>query len=145
MFLMIIYWMAGIIEFGRYFLAMLLMSQVSLGMGLFLSALAPNVVVATALTPALAMPMQLFGGFLSNTDTMPAWIGWIQWLTPFRYLNEALCHTQFDTSDSASAAAFMETEGFTIGYWKCIAAAFAMVIFWRIVSLMVLKWKVKTV
>lgn len=57
MFLMIIYWMAGIIEFGRYFLAMLLMSQVSLGMGLFLSALAPNVVVATALTPALAMPM----------------------------------------------------------------------------------------
>jgi len=34
--------------------------------------------------------------------------------------------------------AFLELEGFTVGYWKCIAAMIGFTIFWRVLSLIVL-------
>ena len=91
--LLIIYWGCGLVEFGRVFLVMVLVSQAALGIGLTVSSLASNVTTATAMTPAIAMPLQLFGGTIANTATTPGWIGWIQWLSPIRYGNEALGHT----------------------------------------------------
>lgn len=141
--LLIIYWACGLTEFWKVYLVMLLISQASLGIGLTISSMAPNVTVATAITPAIAMPLQLFGGTIANTATTPAWIGWVQWLSPIRYGNEALGHTQFDNSGSWRASAFMETEGFTIGYWKCIGAIAAWTVFWRVLSMVVLTCMVK--
>ena len=42
------------------------------------------------------MPIMLFGGFIVNTETVAPWLSWIQWVSPIRYGNEALAHTQFD-------------------------------------------------
>ena len=37
----------------------------------------------------------------------------------------------------------MQLEGYTIGYWKCIAACFAWMIFYRVLSVIVLSCMVK--
>jgi ABC-type multidrug transport system permease subunit len=41
------------------------------------------------------MPIMLFSGFLSNVDSYPKWIAWIQYLSPIRYGFEALVRNEF--------------------------------------------------
>ena len=65
---------------------------------------------------------------------LPTWIGWFQWLSPIRYGNEALGHTQFDETDNVMAQGFLELEGFTLGYWKCVAAMIGWSVFWNLLS-----------
>jgi len=75
---------------------MLLIVQTSMGIGLVISSLAPDMTSATAIAPLFTMPMILFGGFIANAASTPNWLGWIQWLSPIRYANEAFAHIQFD-------------------------------------------------
>jgi hypothetical protein len=46
--------------------------------------------------PVLMMPFVLFSGFLTNLDTYPRWIGWIQYLSPIRYGFEAGMRNEFE-------------------------------------------------
>ncbi len=39
----------------------------------------------------------LFGGFYLNSEDYPSWLGWIQWLSPFKYALEALAHNEFSS------------------------------------------------
>lgn len=150
--LLIIYWGVPYIHFGRFYLVMVIVAQTAMGMGLLISSMASNVNTATAIAPLFTMPMILFGGFIANTDTLPSWLGWVQWLSPIRYGNEALSHSQYDEyelpncnevslslKEADPRGAFMCLEGFTIGYWECIAANIGLMIFWRVLSLIVLK------
>ena len=73
-----------------------LVALAAMSVGLLISAAAPNFQTATAIAPAVAMPIVLFGGLFVNTDSLPAWLSWIQYISPVRYGNEALAHTQFD-------------------------------------------------
>ena len=91
--LLVIYWGVDYINFFQIYLIMFLIAQAAIGMGLMISALAPNVNSATSIAPLFTMPMILFGGFIANTDTIPAWLGWVQYISPIRYGNEAVAHS----------------------------------------------------
>ena len=107
-----------------------------MGIGLLISSFAKDVTSATSIAPAFTMPMILFGGFITNTSTTPDWLAWIQWISPIRYGNEALAHSQYDDfAENTFPGAYLEYEGFTIGYWKCVAACLGFAVFWRTVSL----------
>ena len=80
------------------------------------------------------MPLILFGGFIANTASTPAWLGWIQWTSPIRYGNEALAHTQYDSIKVGLAQEYLILEGFTLGYWNCVWACLGWAIFWRVMS-----------
>lgn len=41
------------------------------------------------------LPFLLFAGFLTNVDTFPKWIGWVQYLSPIRYGFEAGMWNEF--------------------------------------------------
>jgi len=115
---------------------MIMIAQTAVGIGLFISSFTKDVSSATAIAPVFTMPMILFGGFITNTSTTPAWLAWIQWISPIRYGNEALAHTQYDDfGEETLPHAYLELEGFTIGYWKCVAACLGFAIFWRTISL----------
>ena len=98
--LLVIYWGIGYIHFFKVYLVMFLTANTSLGIGLFISAMSPSLTAATAIAPVFTMPFVLFGGLLANTDSMPKWLSWIQWISPVRYANEALAHAEFDDQDS---------------------------------------------
>ncbi len=95
--LLVMYWGVGYDGgFLQIYLVMLLIVQTSMGIGLVISSLAPDMTSATAIAPLFTMPMILFGGFIANAASTPNWLGWIQWLSPIRYANEAFAHIQFD-------------------------------------------------
>ena len=94
--LIVIYWGVGYIHFFKVYLVMFLIANTSLGIGLLISAMSPNMPTATTIAPAFTMPFILFGGMFANTDSMPGWLGWLQWISPIRYANEALAHAEFD-------------------------------------------------
>lgn len=75
--MLIIFWGIPYINFGRMILTQILIAQTGMSVGLTISSLAPNMETAPALAPLFSMPMNLFGGFLVNTATMPAWISWV--------------------------------------------------------------------
>lgn len=51
------------------------------GMGVCISAVAPNEKVASALAPAITVILILVGGFYVNEATVPDWIGWLKYIS----------------------------------------------------------------
>ena len=82
--------------FFAVYLAAALVGQTAMGIGLLISSIAPNMPTATSIAPAFTMPIVLFGGFITNNDSIGPWLSWMQWISPIRYGNEAMAHTQFD-------------------------------------------------
>ena len=82
---LVLYWFIGYQNsagadwtyFFEVYLAMEFVAQCGMGIGLFISCIAPNMVTATSIAPAFTMPIVLFGGFIANTETIPSWLGWI--------------------------------------------------------------------
>ncbi len=40
---------------------------------------------ASAMTPLLLLPMMMFSGLYNKLNSIPEWIGWLQYVSPFRY------------------------------------------------------------
>ena len=40
---------------------------------------------ASAMTPLLLLPMMMFSGLYNKLNSIPEWIGWLQYISPFRY------------------------------------------------------------
>ena len=126
---------------------MVIVAFTAQAIGLFISSLSPNVTSATAIAPAFTMPIVLFGGFITNNEAVGAYISWMEWVSPIRYANEALAHSQFDSYSPPKTfpptpnlpEGYLELEGFTIGYWNCVFIVIGLMLFWRIFSLIVLK------
>jgi ABC-type multidrug transport system permease subunit len=35
--------------------------------------------------PIIVLPVVLFSGFYKNRETLPGWIGWIEYISPIKY------------------------------------------------------------
>lgn len=42
------------------------------------------------MAPVLLMPLIMFSGLFNKLDSIPNWISWIQYLSPFRYSLHAI-------------------------------------------------------
>jgi hypothetical protein len=42
------------------------------------------------------MPLMVFGGLYSKLSTIPKWIAWMQWISPFKYGLQSLIYNQFE-------------------------------------------------
>jgi ABC-type multidrug transport system ATPase subunit/ABC-type multidrug transport system permease subunit len=95
----IIYWMAGLNpgfdHFVFFCFVLELMNLVGTALGLFISALAPNVTVAGILAPLIIVLFMLGGGFYQNLDKLPVFISWLQYISFIRYAFEALTINEF--------------------------------------------------
>lgn len=97
--LTILYWMVGLNPNAeRFFIAagiVLLVVQVVLSLGYFMSCISPNVDIALALAPVLIIPFMLFGGFYLNNGSVPVWLSWLKYLSWFLYGFQALLINQW--------------------------------------------------
>ena len=124
------------------YLVLFLVSQVSIGLGLLLSALAKSEIQAITLAPLITMPNVLLGGLFANSGSLPSYISWAQWLTVIRYADEAILTVLLkDVNEFTNK--WLEVEGFTLGYRNCIFILVAMAIFWRICALIALHLSAK--
>ena len=67
--------------------------------GYLLSCAAPNIAFALAVGPAIFVPLMFFGGFLVVISTIPDALRWLQYLSWFRWSNEALLINQWKGVD----------------------------------------------
>ncbi|KAL7698156.1 ABC transporter [Lotmaria passim] len=78
----ILYWMAGLYrkpgEFFYFFGVMALVSQVSTGFGFMISATFQSLVVASAVTPLILLPLSMAGGLFASTSRLRPYWYWIE-------------------------------------------------------------------
>ena len=67
-----------------------------MGMGFFGGSAFSDAKVAISATPLLMMPFMLFAGFIKNAHDYMSWIGWIQYISPFKYGFIAAIRNEFD-------------------------------------------------
>lgn len=100
----IVYFATGLaVDAGRFFIflaVMILTQQVSVSIGLALSAGTSNPIIASALIPTIMTPMMLTGGFLASTDRLrPYWV-WLERVSFIRMPFVIMSHNEFYAIDS---------------------------------------------
>ncbi|ORX71724.1 hypothetical protein K493DRAFT_309285 [Basidiobolus meristosporus CBS 931.73] len=95
----ITYWMIGLqADAGKFFIYMLVNVMVALcgsALGILLGSFFKRLQIALAITPAIVLPLMMFGGLLVNNGSAPAYFAWIQWISPIKYGFAALAKNQF--------------------------------------------------
>jgi ABC-type multidrug transport system permease subunit len=71
-------------------LAMLCCALVGNSIGIMSGSLFKDAKKATALTPAFILPMMMLSGLYNKLGSIPIFIRWLQYLSPFRYGIHAL-------------------------------------------------------
>jgi len=74
---------------------MMLENFVAIGLGLVLSASLKEPEMAGQIAPAVVVLFLMFSGYFLNEESIPAWIGWIKYISFIRYAFQALCVNEF--------------------------------------------------
>ena len=86
---LILYWFVGLSstpqQFFIFFLIILLINFNGMSLGLLLGSVVHDMKSVSSITPALLLPLLVFSGFFKNRNNIPGWIGWIQYISPFKY------------------------------------------------------------
>ena len=144
--LCITYWGCGFrrnnpIEFLQIYLILAILANCAVSMGLFISALIGQPEAATAASSLITLPSILFGGLYANSATIPVYFDWIQYLSPIRYANEAICQAQWKDVNLETEA-LLDRLGFDLGYTKCIILLAIITVVWRLGALIALRCKI---
>jgi len=98
----IVYFMVGLrtdddgYHFFIFYVALLLVSQNSIALGLMISTGISNINLALVIAPLCFLPMMLFGGFFANLSSIPDFLNWLQYLSILKYAFEILVVNEFD-------------------------------------------------
>jgi ABC-type multidrug transport system ATPase subunit/ABC-type multidrug transport system permease subunit len=135
----IVYYIVGLRADAQYFfifqLNFVVLSWLSQSLGLCFGASFSSLSTALIISQFSVMPAFLFSGFLINQANMPGWLGWIRFLSPFRYSLEASIRNEF-VGNPLLPEAFnpVSTLNLDIGMWNCIAIMFCYGILLRVLG-----------
>ena len=62
-----------------------MMSLVGNSIGFFTGSLFKDVKKASGMAPLLLLPLMMFSGMYNKLNSIPSWIAWLQYISPFRY------------------------------------------------------------
>jgi ABC-type multidrug transport system permease subunit len=86
---LIMYWFVGLHstagQFFTFYLIILLINFCGMSLGLLVGSSVKDARNVSAVTPALVLPFVLFSGYFKNQGNLANWIGWIQYISPFKY------------------------------------------------------------
>eukprot|EP00668_Euglena_longa_P010990 GGOE01013334.1.p1 GENE.GGOE01013334.1~~GGOE01013334.1.p1 ORF type:complete len:710 (-),score=241.62 GGOE01013334.1:918-2837(-) len=95
----IFYWLVNLNPgVGQFFIFMgiiILLNMTASSLGIWISALAPSISVALALSPAVMLPLVLFAGYFSPGSAMPDWCAWMKYVTFYYYAFGAAVKNEF--------------------------------------------------
>jgi hypothetical protein len=90
------------------------------------------------------MPFVLFSGYLTNVDTFPDWIAWIQYISPIRYGFEASMRNEFTgyhlPINLPDPIKFLN---FKLGFNRCMILLIITTIMVKIAAVIALKLSMK--
>ena len=90
-------------KFFYFYLITTLLVFCASSFGYLLSSIFTNTEAAVSLSPLVMLPIILFGGVFTNSDTYYDWISWLQYISPIRYSLEALVYNEYHDRDTSPA------------------------------------------
>ncbi|CAL4155083.1 unnamed protein product [Meganyctiphanes norvegica] len=142
LFITISYWMIGFTNTVEAYLVacliIVLIANVAVSYGYMISCMAKNYQTALIISTPLTFPLMIFGGFFIKTDTLPAWLSWMTYLSWFNYGFEALSINQW--KDHPYSGPILESLG---GFkeenlWIDIGAMVGLMVLYRILAFLLL-------
>lgn len=116
----IVYWSIGLRPGIGHFLLLTFILQITalsgFSLGLFAACLFNDVSVALALSILFILPVMIFGGLFLNVNTVPAFLRWLQWISPMKYAYTALLMNQYEGWDAPGAQAYYQGIGVSNGF-----------------------------
>ena len=126
-------------HFLRFLIAICLDSFAGNAYGYLLSTMFDQAETAVMAAPLIALPLSLLGGIFASLGTIPAWVGWLQWISPVRYTFEALIYNEFSDRTDLGALNPIYLYNLTLGYGVCMVLLLTLSIACILVSLILLK------
>jgi len=104
----ICYWMANLNnDAGRFLICcgiVILVSNIAVSFGGFISAVAPSTNVALGLSGPVLVPLMIFSGMFLNNDSVPSYFIWLKYLSWFNYSYESLVINQWQSVSNISCS-----------------------------------------
>lgn len=83
------YWFVGLSstpeQFFTFYLIVFLSNLCGMSLGLLAGSIADTPQGANGAALLIMIPFFIFSGFFKNLSNLPGWVGWIQYLSPFKY------------------------------------------------------------
>ncbi len=101
LFVLICYWMIGFNDisgarFGVFYLIVVVTGFCGSSVGFLLGSIFNDAKVVTVLINISILPLVLFSGFFKQRDSLPVWLGWIEYISPFKYSLQALMLNEYE-------------------------------------------------
>lgn len=124
-------------NFFLFMLGTVLLSWLATLFGIFIGTLVSDVNVAIEIAPMIFVPIILFSGYTTNTENIKAFLKWIEYISPVRYIFEYFVHNEFD--DKQIKGNPLDTLNFNINIGWLILIMCCYIILLIILSLIGLK------
>eukprot|EP00475_Leptophrys_vorax_P015691 TRINITY_DN21992_c0_g1_i1.p1 TRINITY_DN21992_c0_g1~~TRINITY_DN21992_c0_g1_i1.p1 ORF type:complete len:674 (-),score=211.74 TRINITY_DN21992_c0_g1_i1:46-2067(-) len=87
---------ADSVRFVRYLVTLMILVLAGQGLGLLVAAIAPSAEVALSFMPIIMMPLVIFSGLFIDINSIPVWLRWISYISPFRYVFRNVLTNEFE-------------------------------------------------
>jgi hypothetical protein len=119
-----------------------LLGIASSSIGLCIGSSVEDPSVAAEMLPFLVVPQFLFSGFFIQTNLIPVWLSWAQYLCSLVYATRLVQHLEFGECDSQACTGLLEANGVyqleTYYYWIILCA---IAVIFRVSAMVVLRGK----
>ena len=145
-----IYWAVGLNTHDSekplvFLLITILVSLCGVSLGLLAGCIFSDVQVAVSAAPMCVIPFMLFGGFLTNTDSIPVGFIWLEYMSPFKYAFVAYCQNEYHNLevDCEPECTPLDDLNFTEDMWPNILYLTILIIGYRVLAAIFLKLLVR--
>jgi ABC-type multidrug transport system permease subunit len=120
------------LDFTKYVNAcilVILLNLCGLSYGLIIACTFEDIAVSLLIAPLIIMPLMMFCGFFLNTDSIPPYFIWVEWISPMKYAFAGLAQNEYtgltlhcnpseliQVGDSTPICPFLEGEDFLETY-----------------------------
>lgn len=130
---LIIYWYVNLsstaTQFFQYYFTSYLLTLNGIALGLMVGSFATDAKSVSLIAMLVFLPLFLFSGYYKNTGNLSSWIGWVQYISPFKYGYAAFLQNQVQFADSR-----IEQVNFDCNFWMSISLLIALGIVFRLIS-----------
>ena len=109
---------------------MLLLGLCGNSLGLLIGSILTDAKTVSTASSSVILPFALFSGFFKNSANLPVWIGWIQYISPFKYGFTAMI-----LNETKYKPSFVNQLNLDVDFWTAIGLLFVLAVSFRALSL----------
>ena len=134
LFVCVFYWMIDLSstaeQFFLFYLISVLIGICGNSLGLLLGSIITDEKSIATAAPIVLIPFVVLSGYFKNTGTIPEWIGWAQYISPFKYGFAAMIE-----NETKNKASLIDVLNLNVSFWLSIGLLVVLAFSYRLLSL----------